>query len=117
MWKNGFERANAAAEIADKMKEILQEHIGLTEEKSKAEQLLQVSTLRKSKDCQDSEMKDTRSRIRTLTRALATLTHRMVDSSSEDRWGGYRIGGGYTTDEDGNSDKENNHRTNTRGRG
>ena len=48
--KNGFEGANAAVKIADKMKEILQDHIGSTVEKSKAGHLLQISTLRSAKD-------------------------------------------------------------------
>ena len=114
--KNGSQSANASFEITDKMKEILQEHIDLTEEKSKTEHFLQMSTLRTVRGCQDSEMSDVRSKINTLTRVLTTLTHKMVGSSSERRGGGYRGRGGYTTVEDIDSDKENNHHTNTRGR-
>ena len=56
--RNGFKSANLALKIADKMKEIFQEHIGSNEEKTTAEHLLHVSTLRTAKDRQDSEISD-----------------------------------------------------------
>ena len=112
--KNGFESANAAVEIADKMKEILQEHIGSNEEKSNAKHLIQMSTLRSAKDLQDSEMSNMQKEISTLTRALTTLTHKMMDRSSKHGSGGYESDRGYATED---SKTENSHQHNTRGRG
>ena len=43
--RNGFESANSALEIADQMKSILKEHMGSAGEKTKAEHLLQISTM------------------------------------------------------------------------
>ena len=60
-------------------------------------------------------MKDMRSEIQTLTRALTTLTNSMVESSSnKQRGGGARGDKGCTMDEDGDSDKENNQHTRDR---
>ena len=58
---NGLKSANAAVKIVDSLKELLQEHMGSNEDdlkKSKAEHLLQVSTLRTANHCQDAKMKD-----------------------------------------------------------
>ena len=48
--RNGFESANSALEIANQMKSILKEHIGSNEEMTKAEHLLQMSTMQSAKD-------------------------------------------------------------------
>ena len=110
--RNGSESANLALEIAEKMKGILQEHIRSNEETTKAEHFLQ-STLRTAKDRQDPKMSEMRREISTLTRALTTLSHKMVDRSSK-RGGndGYESDGAYATDK---SERENL-RPNTRSR-
>ena len=64
-----------------------------------------MSTMQSAKDRQDNEMADMRKEISTLTRALTTLTHKMVEKSSRrGGGGGYESDGGYKTEE---SKKEN----------
>ena len=109
--KNGFESANSAVEIADQMKSILKEHMGSASEKTKAKHLLQMSSMQSAKDRQESEIAGMQKEIRTLTRALTTLTHKMMEKSS--RRGDFESDGRYETEE---SEKENTRRHNNRSR-
>ena len=107
--RNGFDSANSALEIADQMKSILKEHMSSNGEEAKAEHALQMATMQSAKDRQENEMAVMRKEISTLTRALTTLTHKMVEKKSSTRGGGKRgedheSDGGYETDE---SEKEN----------
>ena len=81
--RNGFESANSALEIANQMKSIFKEHMGTSGEKTKAEHLLQMSTMQSAKDRQDRKIANMRKEISTLTRALTNLTHKMVEKSSK----------------------------------
>jgi len=91
------------------MKTILTEHMSSTSDKTKADHALQMTTMQSAKDRQDEEMAVMRKEISTLTRALTTLTHKMVDKKGSTRrsgksGGGHESDGGYETDE---SEKEN----------
>ena len=63
--QNGFESANSALKIADQMKAILKEHIGPAGEKTKAEHLLQMSTMQSEKDHQEAEITSMRKEVQT----------------------------------------------------
>ena len=116
---NGFESANSALEIAENMTSILEEHIGSNEEKTKAEHLLQMATLRGGEDLPESEMAHMQKQIQTPTTALTTLTHKTADNSSNNSSRGEVYTGGcsgYSTNEVGESNKENDRHRNHKNR-
>ena len=82
--KNEFKSANVSIKIAESPKCILQDQMGSKDEElkqSKAEHLLQMSTLRTANHRQDTELKDMELEIRTLTQALTTLNNDMADGN------------------------------------